>query len=71
MKILRVYPVYQSRDLKAVELDVVRFIKDMESVIRRPVHEDVATDVDSEEGSSFDMDFDESEDDNNVAKPWD
>ena len=34
-----------------------RFIKDMESVMRRPVHEDDTADVDSEEGSSSDMDF--------------
>nr|CAN80896.1 hypothetical protein VITISV_020970 [Vitis vinifera] len=55
----------QSRNLKAVELDVDRFIKDMESVMRRPVHEEVTVDVDSEGGSSSDMDFDESEDDSN------
>ena len=40
-----------------MELDVDRFIKDMESVMRRPVHEDDTADVDSEEGSSSDMDF--------------
>lgn len=61
--------VPENRDLKAVELDVDRFIKDMESVMRRPVHEDDTADVDSEEGSSSDMDFDESEDDSNVAEP--
>ena len=44
-----------------------RFIKDMESVMRRPVHEEVTVDVDSEGGSSSDMDFDESEDDSNVS----
>ena len=47
-----------------------RFIKDMESVMRRPVHEDVTADVDSEGGSSSDMDFDESEGDSNVAYPY-
>ena len=46
------------------------FIKDMESVMRRPVREDVTADVDSEGGSSSDMDFDEFEDDSNVAEPY-
>ena len=53
-----------------MELDADRFIKDMESVMRRPVHEDVTADVDSEGGSSSDMDFDESEGDSNVAYPY-
>lgn len=39
-----------------MELDVDRFIKDMESVMRRPGRED-GSDVDSGEGSSSDMDF--------------
>ena len=52
-----------------MELDADRFIKGMESVMRRPVHEDVTADVDSEGGSSSDMDFDESEGDSNVAYP--
>ncbi|KAL6336549.1 hypothetical protein AAG906_025100 [Vitis piasezkii] len=61
----------QSRNLKAVELDVDRFIKDMELIMRRPVHENVTVDVDSEGGSSSDMDFDEFEHDNiNVAEPY-
>ena len=46
------------------------FIKDMESVMRRLVREDVTVDVDSEGGSSSNMDLDESEDDNNVAEPY-
>lgn len=46
---------------KEVELDVDRFIKDMESVMRRPGRED-GSDVDSGEGSSSDMDFDDYED---------
>lgn len=39
-----------------MELDVERFIKDMESVIKNQGGEDVASDVDDDEGSS-DMDF--------------
>ena len=46
------------------------FIKDMESVMRRLVREDVTVEVDSEGGSSSNMDFDESEDDNNVVEPY-
>lgn len=39
-----------------MDLDVDRFIKDMESVMRSPGLED-GSDVDSEEASSSDMDF--------------
>lgn len=42
--------------LNEVDLDVDRFMKDMESVLRQG-SEDNAIDMDSEEGSSSDMDF--------------
>lgn len=45
------------RNLKEVELDVDRFIKDMESVMRCSVHKDAPADAETEEGSSSDMDF--------------
>ena len=34
-----------------------RFIKDMESVMRRSVREDAPADAETQEGSSSDMDF--------------
>ncbi|XWS33400.1 hypothetical protein CRYUN_Cryun22dG0079100 [Craigia yunnanensis] len=58
--------VPEDRDPKEVELDVERFIKDMESVIKYRGGEDVAVDVDDEEGSS-NMDFDESEDGSDIS----
>ncbi|XVF59106.1 hypothetical protein PTKIN_Ptkin07bG0248200 [Pterospermum kingtungense] len=58
--------VPQGRDPKEVELDVERFIKDMESVIKYRGGEDVDVDVDDEEGSS-DMDFDESEEGSDMS----
>ncbi|EOX91932.1 SGT1, putative isoform 1 [Theobroma cacao] len=58
--------VPEDRDPKEVELDVERFIKDMESVIKNQGGEDVASDVDDDEGSS-DMDFDESEDGSDLS----
>ncbi|XP_059641856.1 protein ecdysoneless homolog [Cornus florida] len=61
--------VPENRDLKDVDFDVDRFIKDMESVMRRPVSEDTGRDVELEEGSSSDMDFDESEDGSDIAEP--
>ncbi|XWS45022.1 hypothetical protein CRYUN_Cryun15aG0100300 [Craigia yunnanensis] len=58
--------VPEDRDPKEVELDVERFMKDMESVIKCRGDEDVAVDVDDEECSS-DMDFDESEDESDIS----
>ncbi|KAK9284930.1 hypothetical protein L1049_024111 [Liquidambar formosana] len=55
--------------LKAVDLDVDRFFKDMESVLMHSGREDIGSDVDIEEGSSSDMDFDESEDGSDSAEP--
>ena len=40
-----------------MNLDVDRFIKDMESVMKRHGFEDTASDDDIEEGSSSDLDF--------------
>lgn len=45
------------RNLEEVDFDVDRFMKDMESVINRPGYENNANEVDSEEGSSSDMEF--------------
>ena len=40
-----------------MNLDADQFMKDMESVMRRPVTEDMSSDVDIVERSSSDMDF--------------
>ena len=45
------------RDLKEVNLDVDRFLKDMESVMNHQGFEDMASDDDIEEGSFSDFDF--------------
>ncbi|XP_022751134.1 protein ecdysoneless homolog [Durio zibethinus] len=58
--------VPEDRDPKEVELDVERFIKDVESVIKYRGGEDVAVDLDDEESSS-DMDFDDSEDGSDIS----
>ncbi|XP_021714014.1 protein ecdysoneless homolog [Chenopodium quinoa] len=55
--------VPDDRDLKDVEFDMDRFMKELESVTRAPGGED-----DAEEGSS-DMDFDESEDESDMEEP--
>ncbi|KAF8377392.1 hypothetical protein HHK36_030769 [Tetracentron sinense] len=49
--------VPENRDSKAVDLDVDRFMRDMESVIGRAGCEGTASYADMEEGSSSDMDF--------------
>ncbi|KAK8673000.1 hypothetical protein V6N13_111356 [Hibiscus sabdariffa] len=54
------------RDPKEVELDVERFMKDVESVIKYRGDEKLTGDADNEEGSS-DMDFDESEDGSDMS----
>ncbi|KAF5749736.1 protein SGT1 [Tripterygium wilfordii] len=50
------------RNLEEVDLDVDRFFEDMELAMKPHEHEDSDNDVDDEEGSLSDMDFDESED---------
>ncbi|TYH79125.1 hypothetical protein ES332_D03G040100v1 [Gossypium tomentosum] len=52
--------VPNDRDPKEVELDVERFMKDVESVMKYQGDENVTRDMDDDGGSS-DMDFDESE----------
>ncbi|XP_030975296.1 protein ecdysoneless homolog [Quercus lobata] len=61
--------VPENRNLKEVDLDVDRFIKDMESVMKRQGFEDVGSNVDIEDGSSLDFDLDESEDESDIAEP--
>ncbi|XP_030498565.2 protein ecdysoneless homolog isoform X1 [Cannabis sativa] len=61
--------VPEDRNLKEVNLDVDRFIKDMESVMKQQGFEDIASDDDIEEGSSSDLDFEESEDESDEAEP--
>lgn len=45
------------RNEEAVDFDVDRFMKDMESVMKFPGSEETGSDEDIEEGSSSDMDF--------------
>ncbi|KAI9165793.1 hypothetical protein LWI28_020574 [Acer negundo] len=59
--------VPENRDYEDVDLDVDRFIQDMESVMRCQGYEDTSKDVDSEEGSSSDMEYDESEDGSDIV----
>ncbi|KAL5753322.1 hypothetical protein ACOSQ2_023829 [Xanthoceras sorbifolium] len=60
--------VPENRNLDEVDLDVDRFMKDMESVMRRQGNEDTSKDVDSDEGSSSDMEYDESEDGSDIVE---
>lgn len=60
--------VPESRNLKAVDFDVDRFMEDMGSVMRHPGCEDTDGDFDSEESSSSDMDFDVPDDEIDSAK---
>ncbi|KAI5669753.1 hypothetical protein M9H77_19606 [Catharanthus roseus] len=57
--------VPESRNMKDVNFDVDRFMKDMKSVMKRPGFQNDGSDVELEEGSSSDMDFDDSEDEEN------
>ncbi|KAJ0040144.1 hypothetical protein Pint_27695 [Pistacia integerrima] len=59
--------VPENRNLEEVDIDVDRFIKDMESVMRHQGSEETANNADSDKGSSSDMDFDESEDGSDMA----
>uniref|UniRef100_A0A1J3I5T9 Protein SGT1-like protein n=1 Tax=Noccaea caerulescens TaxID=107243 RepID=A0A1J3I5T9_NOCCA len=56
--------VPENRDFKEVDLDVDRFMKDIESMLGSQSHlEQADDDSDGSEGSSMDMDFDDIEDD--------
>ncbi|XP_010249441.1 PREDICTED: protein ecdysoneless homolog [Nelumbo nucifera] len=57
--------VPENSNLKAVDLNVERFIKDMELAIRCASSEQ----MNIEEGSSSDMDFDDSEDESDIENP--
>ncbi|KAM7515792.1 hypothetical protein LguiA_005375 [Lonicera macranthoides] len=59
----------ENRNEEAIDFDVDRFMKDMESVMKFPGSEEAGNDEDIEEGSSSDMDFDESEGDSDIDKP--
>ncbi|XP_027178227.1 protein ecdysoneless homolog [Coffea eugenioides] len=61
--------VPESRDTKDVDFDADRFMKDMESVLRGQCFEDTGNDVDHGESSSSDTDFDDFEDDSDIAEP--
>ncbi|CAK7352260.1 unnamed protein product [Dovyalis caffra] len=60
--------VPENRNMTEVDLDVDRFLKDMESVMKHYSPKDSAGGVDSEEASSSDMDFDESEDESDIME---
>ncbi|KAG6702684.1 hypothetical protein I3842_07G047700 [Carya illinoinensis] len=60
--------VPENRNLKEVDLNVDRFIKDIESVMKRQGFENAGSDVDVE-GSSSDFDLDDSEDESDIAEP--
>ncbi|MCD7467353.1 hypothetical protein HAX54_004760 [Datura stramonium] len=65
------YRVPEDRNIKEVDFDVDLFMKDMESFMRRQGNEDNGSDLDIEEESSSDMEFDESEDESDIAEPSD
>ncbi|CAK9322014.1 unnamed protein product [Citrullus colocynthis] len=55
--------VSDNREPEDVNLDVDRFIKEMESVMNHHTSMETATDAENEDESSSDLDFDESQDD--------
>ncbi|CAN0878460.1 Protein ecdysoneless homolog [Linum grandiflorum] len=59
----------EKRDSEDVDLDVNRFLKDMESVMRRYDPESKGGETETEEGSSSDMEFDESDDEDDIMLP--
>ncbi|XP_044470707.1 protein ecdysoneless homolog [Mangifera indica] len=59
--------VPENRNLEEVNIDVDCFIKDLESVVRHQASELTTNNADSDEGSSSDMDFDESQDGSDMA----
>ncbi|XP_065875072.1 protein ecdysoneless homolog [Euphorbia lathyris] len=61
--------VPEDRNLE-VDIDVDRFLKDMESVMKTRDPQDNTSDGDTEETSSSDMDFDESEDGGDIMEPF-
>ncbi|CAN4126782.1 unnamed protein product [Withania somnifera] len=63
--------VPEDRSLKEVDFDVDRFMKDMESFVRGRGNEGIGSDLDIEEESASDMEFDESEDESDIAEPSD
>ncbi|XP_015058488.1 protein ecdysoneless homolog [Solanum pennellii] len=63
--------VPEDRNVKEVDFDVDHFMKDLESFMRGQGNEDIGSDVDIEEGSSSDMEFDESEDESDIGEPHD
>ncbi|KAK9949381.1 hypothetical protein M0R45_004907 [Rubus argutus] len=60
--------VPENRNLKEVDLDVDRFFKDVESMMKSHGGEEATSDDDIEEGSSSDLDFDDSEDESDTAE---
>lgn len=54
--------VPENRNPNAVDLDCDRFMKEIESFMKPPSNEEADRDVGIDEGSSSDMDFDDSED---------
>ncbi|XP_050367338.1 protein ecdysoneless homolog [Argentina anserina] len=60
--------VPENRNLKEVDLDVDRFFKDLESMMKSHGGEEATSDADSNEGSSSDLEFDDSEDENDSAE---
>lgn len=61
--------VPEDRNLKEVDLNVDRFLQDIESVMKGQGFVNAGSDVDIEEGSSSDFDLDESEDESDTAEP--
>ncbi|CAN8264243.1 unnamed protein product [Cochlearia groenlandica] len=61
--------VPEDREFKEVNLDVDRFMKDIESMVGSQGHRELANDdSDGSEGSSMDMDFDDFEDDDSEGE---
>lgn len=58
--------VPEDRNLEEVDLDVDRFMKDMESIMKQHGHQDTAV-AHGEEGLSSEMDFDDSEDESDLG----
>ncbi|KAJ4825337.1 hypothetical protein Tsubulata_002680 [Turnera subulata] len=61
--------VPDNRNMKMVDLDADQFLKDMESVMNHHGREDDASNADTDEGSSSDLDFDDSEDGLDIMEP--
>ncbi|CAN1169659.1 Protein ecdysoneless homolog [Linum perenne] len=61
--------VPEKRDSEEVDLDVNRFLKDMESAMRRYDPESKVGETETEEASSSDMEFDESDEEDDIMLP--